>query len=855
MIGLVIVTHSARLAEGVLELVEQMVQGGAPIAAAGGTDIAEAPIGTAPEKVAAAVESLLNRGDVSDVLVIMDLGSAIMSAEAALDFLPEALQKRVHLCAAPLVEGALAAAVRARIGGSLAEVYADARGALDAKNEQLAAWQHILPNLAPPTPSGTPHTHDAATPELTIIVPNRLGLHARPAARLVNLAAQHDAHITLTHNGRTVSATSLNQVVTLGVRQEDVLVVRAAGVDALAALGAIEELALDNFGDPIEVTEPTEIIAAAATTEGGDVISGVPASEGVAFAPAWRLRTSAVEIKERTITDASAERWRLHQAVAAVIEQLRALRGELSQRAGPAEASIFDAQILMIGDRELIEAAEEAVELRRIDAASAWNWALRAVVARYRALDDPYLARRADDVLDAGQRVLRQLVGAPTDAINFAPPEPAILVANDLKPSDVARLPADRVLGIVTADGGATGHSAILARSLGIPAVTGVGAAVAAIIDGQQIAIDGASGYVWLAPDAALIERLQTRRAAWHAQRSTMQKQAQSPAVMRDGGQIEIAANINLPGDVALALANGAEGVGLFRTEFLYIDRESPPSEAEQLAAYSETAQRLQGRPLVIRTLDVGGDKPLTYLRQPHEQNPFLGHRGLRYCLDHPGLFRPQLRAILRAAAQHPIRVMFPMVSTWDELVMADALIDEICAELQEEGLPFDEDIQRGIMIETPAAVLIAEHLARLVDFFSIGTNDLAQYVMAADRGNAAVAGLVNAYQPAVLRAIRATVDAGHAHGIQVALCGELAGDPRATELLVGLGLDELSMTAASIPAVKARVRQVSMADARRVAEAVLEMNSAEEVEVYLEEVAHAAAATTPTNSQERRSR
>jgi phosphocarrier protein FPr len=282
---------------------------------------------------------------------------------------------------------------------------------------------------------------------------------------------------------------------------------------------------------------------------------------------------------------------------------------------------------------------------------------------------------------------------------------------------------------------------------------------------------------------------------------------------------------------------NGAEGVGLFRTEFLYFEREAPPSEEEQLEIYQDAARRLKGKPLVIRTLDVGGDKPLPYLRQPRETNPFLGQRGLRYCLDHPGLFRPQMRAILRAAADYPIRVMFPMVSRWEELVMVDALIDEICAELQAEGLAFDEDLQRGVMIETPSAVLIADHLARLVDFFSIGTNDLAQYIMAADRDNAAVANLVNPYQPAVLRAIRETVEAGHANGIKVSLCGEMAGDLKATALLIGLGIDALSMTPTAIPIVKERIRRLELTEAKRIAAMALEMSSAEEIEAYLAEI------------------
>ena len=841
MIGLVLVTHSARLAEGILELVNQMVQGATPLAAAGGTDLPEAPIGTDPTKVVAAIEQLLCQDEVTEVLVLMDLGSALMSAETALDLLPDDKRQQVHLASAPLVEGALAAAVRARIGGSLAQVLAEANGALAAKHEQLASWQHSLPPLPPETQTTDPTAHA----ELTIIVPNRLGLHARPAARLVSLAAQYDAQVTLTHNGRTVPATSLNQVVTLGVRQEDLLVVRATGTDAAAALAALEDLALDNFGDPIEVTEPVEIIAAAAITAGGDSFAGVPASAGTASGPAYRLRLPALDPEEQPIDDPAAERQKLRSAVDTVIEQLRALRSELGQRAGAAEASIFDAQILMIHDNDLIQSAEETIELRRIDAASAWNWTLRSMVARYRALEDDYLARRADDVADAGQRVLRLLVGLPAESPLFAPPEPAILVAAELKPSDVARLPTDQVLGIVTAEGGATGHSAILARSLGIPTVTGIGAAaVASIREGQTIALDGDNGLVWPTPDPALRDRLLARRSEWLAQRQVAQQQALSPAITLDRRTIAVAANINLPGDLAMALAFGAEGVGLFRTEFLYMDRESPPSEEEQLAAYLEAARRLQGRPLIVRTLDVGGDKPLPYLRYTHEQNPFLGHRGLRYCLDHPGLFRPQLRAILRAAAQVRGRVMFPMVSTWDELVLVDALIDEICAELQTEKYPFDEDIQRGIMVETPAAVLLAPQLARLVDFFSIGTNDLTQYVMAADRGNAAVAGLVNAYQPAVLHAIRQTTQAGHAQGIPVGICGELAGDPRATALLVGLGLDELSMTATAIPAVKAQIRQLHTADATRIAETALQFNTVEEIQAYLTQ-------TTPAQEKE----
>jgi dihydroxyacetone kinase phosphotransfer subunit len=529
MIGIVVVSHSERLAEGLLELIEPMVRGEAALALAGGVDIPDAPIGTDPVKVAAAIETLLAREDVSSVLVMMDLGSAIMSAEAALDFLSADQRARVYLCEAPLVEGTLAAAVRAKIGGTLAQVYADARGALVAKTEQLAAWQRLLPPLDTGQAWGAAgwRVHRRAVD----CYPQPAGA-ARPSGRAIGdvvgavRRASH-AHTRRTHRRRDQLEPGRYPRRT---RQRDVVTARARGAEAFVALEAIEALALDNFGDSIDVTEPTEIIAAA-VAEDRETLQGIAAVEGVAFGPAFRLRTVAPEVEEQTIDDPAAERRRLTEAIAAVVEQLRTLRSELSRRAGPAEVGIFEAQILMITDSELQEVAQQAIELRHIDAASAWRQALQGVVSRYRALDDAYLARRAEDVLDAGQRVLRYLAGAPIDATVFAPPAPAILVANELKPSDVARLPLDQVLGIVTAEGGATGHSAILARALGIPAVTGVGAVATVIADGQHLALDGGAGLLWLAPDADLLAQLGEQRARWQAQRAAGQKDAQAPAI------------------------------------------------------------------------------------------------------------------------------------------------------------------------------------------------------------------------------------------------------------------------------------------------------------------------------------
>ncbi len=836
MIGLVLVSHSALLAQGVVEIVDQMVQGKVPLAAAGGTNLPEAPIGTDPVKVLAAIDAVYSD---DGVLILMDLGSAIMSAEAAVEMLDETQRARTVLCEAPLVEGAVAAAVRAMTGGDLSAVLAEARGAYAAKTAQLAALLHTPQSGGAPAvtaPAGDPYTaSEEASLQLAIVVPNQLGLHARPAARLVSLAAQYDAAITLTVGTRTAAAGSMNQVATLGARQGDVLVVNASGPQAEDALAAIEALAVDNFGDPIAVSEPAEIIAAAVPDNESE-LGGLPASEGIAFGPAFLYRPQLPQVEEVAGADPAAERQRLTGAIAEVAEHLRSVRADVLQRVGAGEAGIFDAHLLMVQDAELLQSALQEIELRRVNAEAAWQRALQAMANRYRTLPDPYLARRAEDVLDVGQRVLRILAGGTLDAGGPLLTEASILVAHELKPSDLARVEPELVLGIVTELGSMSDHSAILARALGLPAVTGVGPFLGQVATGQTLALDGSSGCVWLAPTAEQLQELEQKGEAWARERAALKQSAQRPAVTRDGRRILIGANINVPSDVAAALDLGAEGVGLFRTEYLFMDRVSPPTEQEQCDTYRVVARQLKGKPLVIRTLDVGGDKPLPYIRGEREANPFLGRRGLRYSLDRPAMFKLQLRAILRAAAEHPIKIMFPMVSTFDELVLVDALMDEACSELQGEGLPFDDDIARGIMIETPSAVMAADHLVRLVDFFSIGTNDLSQYMLAADRSNAAVANLVTPYQPAVLRAIHQVVAAARPTGIPVSLCGELAGEPRATPLLLGLGISELSMSAPAIPLVKARVRDLDMAAAQALASELLTYESAAAIEARLSE-------------------
>lgn len=836
MVGIVIVSHSATLAAGVKELAEQMVQGKVSLATAGGIDDADNPIGTDPIKVQQAIESVYSD---DGVLVLMDLGSAVLSAEMALEFLTPQVRDNVRLVAAPLVEGALAAAVQASVGGSLAQVAVEALGALAVKAEQLG-------DEALPEEMAQAEEAVEGALSLTLTVQNRMGLHARPAAQFVGAASRFRSDIRIAKGGNSANAKSINQVARLSVRQGDEVQITAVGDDARAALAAIEELAGRNFGEEngaaAETAVPTQTAeiqpkSAAERTPSG-ALRGIPVSPGIAVGGAFIYRPQMPPVPD-TLTDDPWAAWqRLQTAVSAALAELDALQRRAEKQIGAADAAIFEAHQLFLQDPDLQQRARALIFDQQQNEAAAWHTAFSETAAAFEALENATMRARAADVTDVGNRVLRRLldVALPSLALD----EPAVLIAVDLSPSDTAQLDPQQVLGICTELGGATSHSAILARALAIPAVVGVGAGLTAVSPGQVIALDGEAGVIWTDPDAEQLAELRQARQAWLEARQAVKSAAQQPAVTRDGRRIEVAANIGGPQDTAVALEYGAEGVGLFRTEFLFLDRTTAPDEAEQLAAYRQAAQAMGERPLIIRTLDVGGDKPLPYLDLGEEENPFLGWRGIRFCLDTPQVFKPQLRAILRAGvaedgALYNVKIMFPMVGSLEEVKQARALLAEAQQELHDEGVAFNPQMEVGIMIEVPSAVAIADQLAREVDFFSIGTNDLTQYVMAADRGNAKVAGLAQALQPAVLRMIRMTVEAAHDAGIWVGMCGELAGNALAAPLLLGLGLDELSMSAPSIPAVKEAVRALTLPDAEKIAEAVLKLESATAVVDYLQ--------------------
>jgi phosphocarrier protein FPr len=813
VIGIVVVSHSAELAEGVVALARGMAGDDVPIEAAGGIDEPGA-LGTDAVKVMAAIEAAGADG----VLVLMDLGSAVLSAETALDLLDDETRGKVLLCEAPLVEGAVAAAAAARAGASLEEAAAEARNGLAGKIAHLGGPQPAA--AAPAAAEEDGGGWESA--EATVAGPH--GLHARPAAAVVRAAADAEAEVrirNLTTGAGPAPARSLTALGALGALAGHRVRVEARGpgaratADAIAALiGTAEE------GAPPPPAAPAPAAAPVAAPAAGSRLRGVAAAPGRAIGPALPLGRDAGAPDAAPAGDPAAERAALAAARAAVADELAALR----ERAASDTADILDAQSLALADDELVGAAEAAIDEGR-SAARAWHDAVEAVAAAYDGLGDEYLRARAVDLRDLGRRVVARLGGGARAGEGA----PGVLVADDLGAAEVAELDPARVRALATAAGGPTSHASIIARGLGIPAVAGLGPAALAIPAGTVLIVDGNAGTVDVAPDADAVAAHEARVREDAARDAKARERSGEPAVTADGRRVEVAANVGGPGDVPAAVAAGADGVGLLRSEFLFLDRAEPPSEDEQEAAYREAAAAFGGRRVVVRTLDAGADKPLRYLAAAAEANPFLGVRGLRLALAHPDTLRTQLRAVLRAAAAGPIGIMFPMVSEVDELRRARAALDEARASLAAEGVDAPA-VEVGAMVEVPAAAIMAEELAAEADFLSIGTNDLTQYVMAAERGNAGVARLSDPVHPAVLRLIDRVAQAGQAGGARVAVCGEAASDPVAVPLLVGMGVVELSVAPRRVPLVKAQVRGLDAGAARALADRAMGLEGAAEV-------------------------
>jgi phosphoenolpyruvate-protein phosphotransferase len=710
------------------------------------------------------------------------------------------------------------------------------------------------------------------------------GLHARPAARFVKTAATFNADIRVRNvtNGRgPVSAKSLNAIATLGAVIDHQIIISAQGPEAGLALQSLSKMVEGGFGEPgrletvgvaIDSGEeiPSEEHESQETLEArqyqkkerGSLQPGefraIPVSDGVAIGPFYRYRPPLPPVSFDLTTDPQGEWERLQRAIDETGAAIRQRRKQLTASLGEEQAAIFDAPELILQDPDLLENTHQLIFNEMLNGAGAWRRTVDAVTDSYRALEDPYLKQRAIDVMDVGNQVLFALAGSAagdklsTDiawvknaAIDL--PEPVILFAEELTPTETSQLDMSKVLGLITAGGGPTSHSAILARALSIPAVSGAsnlfplgaiesgsGQSGEILQDGVRIGLDGFQGIVWVNPDGERLEALSERREAWLNERQRLLSSSRALATTRDGKRIEVVANVGNVLDAQTAAKNGAEGIGLLRTEFLFLTRSTPPSEDEQYQALCDVGEALtengkQNWPMIVRTLDVGGDKELPYIQLAPEANPFLGVRALRLSLRKPDLFEPQLRAILRASATYRFRIMFPMVANLDEVEQARQYLEGAHQNLLREGVAHGWPMDFGIMVEIPSAAILSPVLATAVDFFSIGTNDLTQYTLAAERGNPLLSGLADALHPAVLSLIKGVAEASHQFGKWTGVCGELAGDPLAVPILVGLGVDELSMNPGSVPRAKAILRIIDTVQAADLANRALAAKSAPE--------------------------
>ena len=805
-VGLVVVSHSRSLAAASVALAAEMLHGRSlRIEVAAGLD--DTTFGTDAVSIMQAIE----RADGPDgVVVLMDLGSAVLSAELALDLLSDqALRDRVTLSPAPIVEGLIVAAVAAAGGASRAEVAAEARDALMGKSAHLSTAED----------DAAPDRGDVDAQEIVAVfsVDNPHGLHARPAARLVSEVRALDATVelrNLTTGAGPAPAGSLSRVATLAALQGHEVEVRASGRQAQEAVEHLLALARRRFDET-----PEDAAELAIPARSGAPSGPLAASPGIAIGSVRRLTPVPVDLAQQPVGEPAAEWRRIVESVAAVRREIEHVRVITAREVGAEQASIFDAHLSLLTDAEML--ADVKARLGSdTGAVAAWAGCLAEVEREWATLPDPYLRERAADVHAVGHQVLRALTGGAARQLTAM----GVLVADDLTPAETAGLDLELVTGVVLAEGSPSSHAAILARARDIPVVVAAGPEVLGIPEGSTVIIDGGSGELHVDPSPELLEEYRRRSSVAGEQRARQLALAEEPAVTRDGVSFVVAANLGSVADACAALAAGADGAGLVRTEFLFLDRSDAPDVEEQEREYDAIARAMGGRRITLRTLDVGGDKPLSYLPMPQEANPFLGQRGIRLSLEHRDLLRDQMAAICHTARHSPTRIMIPMVSTPGEMIEARQVLTEAAGA---SGLPADLHI--GTMIEVPSAALKIEAFLPYVDFVSIGTNDLTQYTLAAERGNGAVANLADALDPGVLRLIDHVCRAARDR-IDVGVCGEAASDELAIPVLVGLGVRELSVSPPAVPRVKAAIRELDVERCAALAQVALTLADADDV-------------------------
>jgi phosphoenolpyruvate-protein phosphotransferase/dihydroxyacetone kinase phosphotransfer subunit len=802
--GIVIVSHSRQLARAVKDLAEAMNPGARlQIGYAGGALGKDDAFGTDVTDVMAAIESVYDGSN--GVLVFVDLGSAILSAEMAIELLGESYAGKVCISAAPLVEGALGAAVGVSGGHlELEALLAEARQALRPKQQHLG-------EQPPPVPK-SPLADHSRTQSREFVLTNPHGLHARPAARLVRCISSFTSECELEGPSKAkgpASGRSLSQLLCLEIGQGQRLRVSARGDDAAALLNAVEALVQSDFADATAGTLTRNAPATARESAGGLALApdiggapgnGIALAPGIGVGPACWLHSPSLDVPNVSSDEPEREEQLLRRALDDVLGALLSGKSQ-SRSARDEEREIFAAHAVLIRDPDLWDAALASVRERSLTAESAWCERVRALIARHEALLDPYLRARALDVKDVGTRVLLAL-GAPHEAPEVGE---AIAVADELTPSDVLMLEAQGVQGILVAEGSATSHATILARGLGVPVVAAP-ATVASVRTGDWLVVDGFSGDVIRNPDETTLESHRARRHAWLDRERALRESARRPVRTLDDQVVAVFANVAAPPDCASLADSGADGIGLLRTEALFLHRRSPPTLEDHLGYFEAIFAAAGELRVTVRSFDLGADKPAAYLQQPHEDNPLLGARGIRLYERHAALFNTQIEALLRASNGRRAELLLPMITKPSELSWAKQRLLEIHDRLEGEGVAHQWPMPCGVMIETPASVLMAPELARDAAFFSIGTNDLTAYVLAAERGTGPANAFIDPLDPAVLRAIARVTEAAAAAGIPVCVCGEMAADPAHLPLLLGLGVTQISAHPGAIPALKAKI-------------------------------------------------
>ena len=566
-------------------------------------------------------------------------------------------------------------------------------------------------------------------------------------------------------------------------------------------------------------------------------LQGIAASDGIAIAKVYTLTEPDLSFTKISVEDTDKEISRLEEALVVSTKEIELIKETALKNLGEEEAQVFEAHLMVLSDPELVGQVKDAITSQKVNAEHALKEVSDMFISIFAGMEDnPYMQERAADIRDVSKRILANLLGVKIPSPATIKDE-VVVVAGDLTPSDTAQLNRKYVKAFVTDIGGRTSHSAIMARSLEIPAIVGTKEITSLAKDGDLIIIDGLSGDVFLNPSEDVVAEYRAKAEAFAAQQAEWEKLKDADTFTKDGHQVELAANIGTPKDLEGVIHNGAEGVGLYRTEFLYMDSHDMPTEEDQFEAYKAVLKGMNGKPVVVRTMDIGGDKELPYLPLPHEMNPFLGYRAIRISLNEPEMFRTQLRALLRASVYGKLRIMFPMIATLNDFRGAKALLLEEKAKLVAEGVAVSDDIQVGIMIEIPAAAVLAHQFAKEVDFFSIGTNDLIQYTMAADRMNERVSYLYQPYNPSILTLIKHVIDSAHKEGKWAGMCGEMAGDQTAVPLLVGLGLDEFSMSASSVLKTRSLISKLTLEEMKALADkAINECATVQEVEALVEE-------------------